>query len=399
MTSEHVQSDQDATQSIVHVARFSPEYRGNFVASLSRLRELCQAQGWGFVLALPETARERAWLKDLLADGWQIRFLPTDTSMWDITRMLSKIISQEQARLVHTHFSDYDVAAWLAVRLAKMRGRRPQLVWHVHSELVASSSLPRRIRDFIKYRRMGRSVWIIPVWESVFDGVIKAGTPRERVRTIPNGIDLARATTPSRSRAQVRAELGIAETDRLILMFGIQPVNKGADLAIDATAELTREDPSVVLGIVGREKLQGFVLGRIGEQRPSWLRVIGPIENVADLYLAANVFVSASRSEGFSFAAVEAMANGLPVILSDIPGVSWAHRSEGAVFFESGNSAALASSIRRVLDWSPSERETHSSDNRRLVSAEFNVDVWADRVVEHYMEILDRTGADRPADK
>ena len=37
----------------------------------------------------------------------------------------SKIISQEQARLVHTHFSDYDVAAWLAVRLAKLGGEYP----------------------------------------------------------------------------------------------------------------------------------------------------------------------------------------------------------------------------------------------------------------------------------
>ena len=304
---------------------------------------------------------------------------PTDASTWDFTRILSKIISQEQARLVHTHFSDYDVAAWLAVRLAWLRGRRPQLVWHVHSELVASSSLPRRIRDFVKYRCMGRRVWIIPVWESVFDGVVKAGTPRERVRTIPNGIDLARATTPSRGEVQVRAELGISETDRLILMFGMQPRNKGADLALDAAAGLAPADASIVLGIVGREKLRDFVRESLGGQQPPWLRVIEPIENVADLYLVANAFVSASRSEGLPYAVVEAMANGLPVILSDIPGVSWAHRSAGAVFFESGNSAALASSVRSVLDWGPDERERHSSDNRRLVTTEFNVDVWADR--------------------
>ena len=172
---------------------------------------------------------------------------------------------------------------------------------------------PPRIRDFVKYRCMGRRVWIIPVWESVFAGVIKAGTPRERVCTIPNGIDLARATTPSRSKAQIRAELGIAETDRHphVRNPAIEQ-RRGPRHGCHGRVDASGSERSA--GHSRARELQDFVRGMVGEQRPAWLHVIRPIEKWPTCYLIASVFVSASRSEGFSFAAVEAMANGLPVV-------------------------------------------------------------------------------------
>ena len=67
------------------------------------------------------------------------------------------------------------------------------------------------------------------------------------------------------------------------------------------------------------------------------------------LYAAADVFVSASRHEGYSYAVGEALACGLPVVLSDIDGTRLFTRAPGAFTFPPGDSPALAAQLDRVL--------------------------------------------------
>jgi glycosyltransferase involved in cell wall biosynthesis len=146
----------------------------------------------------------------------------------------------------------------------------------------------------------------------------------------------------------------------------------------------------VILGIVGRDELRRYVHERVGGQLPEWLRILPPVENAADLYQAAAIFLSASRSEGLPWSVCEAMANRLPVILSDIPSVSCLHQSPGALFFPCGDSAALTAAIREVLDWNAEEREQHTVANEHLVKTEFDVSTWADRILRLYTDILGR---------
>ena len=127
---------------------------------------------------------------------------------------------------------------------------------------------------------------------------------------------------------------------------------------------------------------------RVNDEPPPWLRVIPPQENVADLYRAAAIFLSCSRSEGLPYSVVEAMANGVPVVLSDIPAVAWAHQTPGAVFFPPGESGALADAIKTVLDWTPAEREQYAGANRDFVRREFDVQVWVEQVIGFYREML-----------
>lgn len=381
--------DRSELPSIVHVASFAPEYGGNFIASIAELRRFCEGHGWSFALVLQEAARGMPWCHSLVEEGWRIHYLPSAALLWRKALILRGVIRRERSLIVHTHFSDFDLPAWLAAHLVNMRGGRTRVVWHVHSELSPSPSLFRRIKNFIKYWCLGRFAWIIAIGDSVAKGVLAAGAPSARVFTVANGIDLSRATKAARVMTEVRSELGIDDSQRLILMFGHDPVNKGVDLALEAMAEVVGEHPHTVLVIVGRENLRAYVDEKMGSPHPAWLRVMKPVENVADLYLAAEAFLSASRSEGFCFSVAEAMANGLPVVLSDIPGVSWAHQASGAVFFESEDSTALASRICQVLDWSESEREVHSLANTHLVRAEYNVEMWARRIMQCYTKILD----------
>lgn len=374
-----------AGRSVVHVASFSPEYGGNFVESLRRLRENCGSQGDRWTLILPGRARSRDWVPYLVESGWRVDFFPPKASTTQCTRLLYQVVTQTHAQIVHTHFTEYDPTAWMAVKWSRLLGRRHSLVWHIHSEPALGGSTVRRAKNLLKYRVLGHSVWMISVGDSVAEKAVMAGVPADRIFTIPSGIELGRATSAVKTRSQVLFDLRLPEEKQVVLMFGTDPLNKGVDIALEAMRQVCRRRDDLALVIVGRDATRSFIARWLGkESRPEWLRVTEPHTNVADLYGAASIFLSASRSEGQSYAALEAMANGLPVIFSDIAGVAWAHRCSGSVFFQSADSANLAASLCSLLDSNSREKADRSSTNQTFASREYDLDAWTTKINDCY---------------
>ncbi len=372
---------------IVHAADYAAPYGGNFMASLAALAAQCQQGGFRMVTALPEEARGKPWCAALAEGGQKLHFLPDRASTFQYARKLAEIASAEGAVILHTHFTKYDVAAWLAKRMPRLRRQALQIVWHAHSD-VPTAGLRRRLKSFIKYHRIGSAVRIIAVAEAVAESLRAAGVSPAALRVVSNGIDLKRATAASRPRAEVLSSLGLEDGRQLLLLFGYEPLIKGVDLAFDMAGTLTAEGYKIALGIVGTEKLRRYAEMRVAERPLPWLRLLAPQENVADLYQAAAVFLSPSRSEGLPYSVCEAMANGLPVVLSDIPTLAFARRSSGAVFSLAGDSRSLAEAVRAVLHWMPDERRQCGQANQDLVRNEFDLQVWARRVFEVYQEVL-----------
>jgi hypothetical protein len=56
-------------------------YGSNFIASLRALSVHCEQHGWAFILALPADAAEKGWCVQLIADGYQVYFLPKKASV------------------------------------------------------------------------------------------------------------------------------------------------------------------------------------------------------------------------------------------------------------------------------------------------------------------------------
>ena len=78
--------------------------------------------------------------------------------------------------------------------------------------------------------------------------------------------------------------------------------------------------------------------------------------------------------------------------MGDIPGVSWARRSPGAVFFPAGDEQALMDVLVEVLDWDEETRAKHGEANEHLAYADFNVTSWSERMIVVYREVLARAG-------
>ena len=181
---------------ILHAADYPAPYGGNFMASLTTLAALCQREGFRMVLALPEETRRKPWCAALAAGGMPLHFLPDRASTFQYARLLAGLASAERAVILHTHFTAYDVAAWLAVRMLRWRGQKVRNVWHAHSEL-RKSRPKRRLKKWIKYRLIGSAVRMIAVSDSVADDLRAVGDPKAAVRMVPNGIDLRGPRVPA----------------------------------------------------------------------------------------------------------------------------------------------------------------------------------------------------------
>jgi glycosyltransferase involved in cell wall biosynthesis len=375
------------TPAVLHIANFTPSYGGNFAASLKALSGPCKNIGLRLVLVFLEKAQNYAWCSDLVAAGYEVRFIPASRGLRRDTQVIRGLIEDVNPAIVHTHFFHFDISAWRAIR-AQPPGRRPKLVWHAHSPLEPSVGWVRRLKDCIKYRWMGRSARMVAVIEDIRGQLIAAGMPENHAVTIRNGIDMVRATTAVRTHRQVRGELQIADQTQLLFMLGWDPIRKGVDLALDAVGRLAQERQDIVLAVVGTDRLRQYLSERGLVQGCPWLRVIAPTEDIAALYQTAAMFLSPSRIEGLPYAVVEALANEIPAVLSDIAPVAWAHNCQAASFFTDGDSHGLEQAIRESLNWPADERQKRTRQSREFVQREFDVNVWAQEIVRLYAEML-----------
>lgn len=148
------------------------------------------------------------------------------------------------------------------------------------------------------------------------------GVARDRLRLIYNGIEIGRFQA-RRSRAEVRAELGIEDTAVVMVMVAnLIPYKGHADLIQALAAVRAGLPPDWVCICVGRDDGIGPSLmaqasaAGIGDR----FRFTGSRQDVPDLLSAADLGVLCSHEEGFSNAVIEGMVSGLPMVVTDVGG-------------------------------------------------------------------------------
>ncbi len=147
------------------------------------------------------------------------------------------------------------------------------------------------------------------------------GFPAKQLVSIPTGIDFDQFQ-PKRARGAVRASLGLAEADFVILMVGIIRSVKGHEIALQAFQKVAPKLPRarLVLAGDGPRRANTEQLSRdlgLGDR----VHFLGFRGDVADLMAAADVLLLTSKSEGVPQVVTQALGLGMPVVATRVGGV------------------------------------------------------------------------------
>jgi glycosyltransferase involved in cell wall biosynthesis len=173
----------------------------------------------------------------------------------------------------------------------------------------------------------------------------------EKVRVVYPGIDPEFRPGSREEIAETRRELGTPEG--YLLYVGTLEPRKNIGILLDAWEALRSENPDVLpLVLAGPPGWESERMKRrIASLAPLGLRSLGRVErsHLARLFQAARVFVYPSLYEGFGLPPAEAMACGVPVVVSSSSSLPEVVGNAG-LKVEPGDAAALAEAIRMVLD-------------------------------------------------
>lgn len=202
------------------------------------------------------------------------------------------------------------------------------------------------------------------------------------VEIVPNGVDVARfadARTPARGLPPGRVMFWVNRLDP----------QKGFGVAVRAFGRLAGEldDLSFVVAGEGRERA---ALGLLpdGDRRRVVMLGSVPNQELPAYHAGADVFVApAIDQESFGIVLVEAMAAGVPVVASDIPGYREVVRDGvDGLLVPRNDPNALATAVRRVLG--DPELASRLADGGRRRANEYSWDVVAPRIESIYRRVV-----------
>jgi len=237
---------------------------------------------------------------------------------------------------------------------------------------------------------------IIVVSEHVGRYVAVAGrAPREKLRRVYYGIDLNRPVALSDSAARtLRRELDLPIGAPFLLCVGRLDEQKGHPTLFDAMRLVLRDEPDARLVVVGGSQQSSpdyvAMLRRHACEPDLDGRIIftGERTDVPRLMAACDLFVLASRWEGFGLVFVEAMAAGKPVVattVSAIPEVV-VHEQTGLLVPPDHPPALAAAILRLCAD--PAERRRLGTNGYERVHLHFTADRMVDETLDVYREAL-----------
>lgn len=302
-----------------------------------------------------------------------------------IVRALAQVLERDGTDLLHCSLSE----AALASRVVGRSRGIPvieSLVNISHERIRAVDSKRVKPWKLAMHRWLdGLTMRTVTHFHAISDTVADSwvqtvGLSRDRISVIPRGIDLAKFDPSIRPglRAEGRRQLGLRSDAKVILHSGRQEPQKGQVYLIRALAEITHSMPNTVLLLAGRRgnatPLLEDAIVRLGLE--GRVRMLGVQRDIPMLLAASDVFAFPSLYEGLGVSLLEAMASGMPCVVTSIgpftefveDGVSGLMcrtqdpsdlaRALGSVLSDPGLAADLGGNARKVAEDSFDIRRT-----------------------------------------
>ncbi len=302
-------------------------------------------RGHGVYVALRPKSALIKELKDVAEEN--VTTLPLRNSLdAKSARDLAKLVSKNQIEIVHAHMArDYPLAAYAA-------------------QMNPSSRLIVTRHVLFKLNRLHRITLakvarIIAVSQAVASQLlVDAIAPLEKISVVLNGIDVARFVKARAefNRRQFFDSWKLPEDSLLVGTVGELTPLKGQEEFLRAASQVLHHYPTAYFIIAGVDHSRGNKHRLRIEQLIEKLnltervRLVGWMEDLAQLYCSLDVFVSASHTESFGLAIAEAMTSRTAVVSTETEGAREIIRSgETGLLVPIGDVDKLAEAILVLL--------------------------------------------------
>ncbi len=364
---------------VLIAADYSTPASGNFIGSLVELGRDLKKNNHKIFFIFPEapnTLSENSWVHWLKNEGFKV-FLAKHTTGEEALTYLKEIIDKNNIDILHLHFGIYH---GIILNYAKSLGVK--IFVHDHMEFNPQVNLVKQkaycALTSLRYRM--NNISIVCVNERKCKYYIFA-----KRFFVPNGISFNRNVNKFATREEMRNKLGIKDNQKLCLFLGWHLHTKGMDIAFKAVEKISKSNPNIVLGVVGHsdtpsdDSLKSIKEFTSVDPRSPFIKFLESTDDIFAYHKAADVYLSASRTESFSYGVLEAISQNTPLVVSDIPATVWSHSYDKSFVYPTEDYISCAKAIEQAIQL---DRNAPSNSNEFI--EKYSIENWCNAIKNVY---------------
>ena len=292
--------------------------------------------------------------------------------------------------LIHVHGHPY-LSSFLAAKIAK-RYSKPLVVTQ-HNTFIEYNNIwdtAEKLNDMaIGKQVLKEANKIVVVSNATKNYILSLGAEPERIEVIHNGVDLDRFKPLSGVKEGMRKRLDISKDAFVLLTVRRLVYKNGIDTLLESAEIAVKKNPKLVFVVVGKGPDFKEVKEKIansGMQRQ--FRVTGFVsdEDLPFYYNLSDLFVLPSKSgEGLPLVALEAMACGLPVIATNVGGISEVMSGDYGKLVPPNSPEALAEAL---LEFSRKDLFDLRKSLREMVKQKYGWNKNVEKLGKIYEELI-----------
>lgn len=353
---------------------YASPYMGNFMNSIEALSAQITENGGVCVYLFPKRGISVSWINDLRNNGKLVQFLTGN--IFKDARIIKLLIKKYNIDIIHSHFASYRMH--LPIRLARIGHKNVKYLVHVHSQPKSRNPfLDKLVQSAIK------PTAYIAVSEPIGD---KLSIKGYNVYTVLNSIDFRRLDLYGDINKDDYLSDGC---EKSVLIFGYNVKIKGVDLALKALNDYDTEH-KIQLLICAANNVDKLIdsIKEICTTIPPWVKILTPRNDIATYYKNCDVYLSASRTEGFGYALVESAYTMTPCVFTAIPACLKLN-IPNFIAVEAENSKAIYDGIIKACYDETYTSASNLQESKNYVVENFSLGRWVYDITQIYDKLFD----------
>jgi glycosyltransferase involved in cell wall biosynthesis len=308
---------------------------------------------------------------------------------------LVQLIRSFKPDIVQTYLYHADLVGYLAARWAGV----PNILWNLRQSRMDFSRYHRTTGLTVRLcARLSRKVKRILVNSHAgLKAHAQLGYDADRMLVVPNGFELTRFRPHPASYREVRQELGLDPEARLVGMLARLDPQKDHETFLRAVQLVSKRLPEAFFLLAGNGlNHDNPAFAKLLAANPvnhDRLILLGERSDTPRLLAALDVYVSSSAfGEGFANAIGEAMACGVPCVVTDV-GDSAYIVGETGVVVQPRHPQDLARAIEDVLVWPSTGRASRGAASRARIEQKFDINRIVAQLESFYLDLAAQMAA------